>query len=59
MSIDISEALKYLAINNDKYQQMNAKGKKLEVDLALFNLKYVEPPEFMLKRVRNIPTLNK
>lgn len=57
--IDITEALEYLNIIDNKYQQMNAKGKQLEADLALFNLKYVEPPEFILKRVRNIPTLNK
>lgn len=47
-------ALKDMSVMENTYKQMKAKGKQLEADLAVFNLKYVKPLEFHIKNVRNI-----
>lgn len=50
----ITVALDDISRMEMKYKQMKIKEKQLESDLAIFNIKYVRPPEFNVKKVRNI-----
>jgi len=41
-----------MALMEDKYQQIKIEEKQLKYNLAIFNLKYVKPPQLNIKKVR-------
>lgn len=53
----ITVALDDISRMEMKYKQMKIKEKQLESDLAIFNIKYVRPHEFHVKKVRNIQNI--
>jgi len=48
----ITAALDYMSKMEDRYEQLKVEEKQLRYNLAIFNLKYVKPPQLNIKKVR-------